>query len=936
MVHKKLKNSDIPRKGFIPNRKYKIFFEDSQIQKKFEKLNEHRCSKCNLSERNLKALQQHLSKTHTLFFCALCLEHLKIFPSERKAYTRQELAQHRRQGDKDDTSYKGHPLCRFCDERYMDNDELFKHLRKDHYYCHFCESDGSQDYYSDYADLKEHFKAKHFLCEEGDCANTQFTHAFRSRIDFQAHQANLHSRSMSKTQAKQARTIEVDIQLAPRNRRRDKGIVTAEDYEEVKAPRSGAQGRGQGRSVKERFKDEDMNRAIQASLSVMSEEKMKKTKPVEEEEERKTPSPDLLQDTEHFPTLGKMKEEGKTVLRSDSPANVDSDSEKSSRSLAQRLAKKSNQSVQHGAMAEEDFPSLLNFVKPSQPEGKANPLKASKPVQNTSKPVQITYTDVSKSRPAADDFPSLPSSKSNRSSGPSSMWVKKTNPVGKSTNVTNSVSSRLPMEVIMNDGPANRSEIKKEKPRTTRNQTFNSENDFPTLSSGVDNRNTNWLKNVMDSSKKKVKKENPIDWFEVTNDQDDFKIENFSGDKDNKQLIAETFKETKKKKKTNKKGKSGNDSKSDSDVNSSTASLDNIATSLLGTLSIEPEKKKVQKTEKKVPIKEDVPVVSEPDKLYQNQFTSNSNNKLTSSMKEEAIEEQEFIPLKTTENRFEKLNNVDESDFPALEQKVEKAFLPVKAKGKKNAKLDSSDFPALSTPVKGPPPGFVKANSKPPPGFDTSQTLSSGPLSPPPGFATSLADLKDLSLKNLMDTVSNGNDDFNHATKPESYHYEEPKDFQQRNKALVMKIKEVFQGNDDKFSKFKSCSSDFRGGILSASDYYNTCRELIGTANFKEIFSELLVLLPDIKKQQELLTAHNTCEKSRPGANIVLNISGKGSAAPWKSPDFVPCPTCCQILLQEDLNQHASSHAVDTDYPTLSSQVTSSQGPGLRAWIKAS
>lgn len=936
MVHKKLKNSDIPRKGFIPNRKYKIFFEDRQIQKKFEKLNEHRCSKCNLSERNLKALQQHLSKTHTLFFCALCLEHLKIFPSERKAYTRQELAQHRRQGDKDDTSYKGHPLCRFCDERYMDNDELFKHLRKDHYYCHFCESDGSQDYYSDYADLKEHFKAKHFLCEEGDCANTQFTHAFRSRIDFQAHQANLHSRSMSKTQAKQARTIEVDIQLAPRNRRRDKGIVTAEDYEEVKAPRSGAQGRGQGRSVKERFRDEDMNRAIQASLSVMSEEKMKKTKPVEEEEERKTPSPDLLQDTEHFPTLGKMKEEGKTVLRSDSPANVDSDSEKSSRSLAQRLAKKSNQSVQHGAMAEEDFPSLLNFVKPSQPEGKANPLKASKPVQNTSKPVQNTYTDVSKSRPAADDFPSLPSSKSSRSSGPSSMWVKKTNPVGKSTNVTNSVSSRLPMEVIMNDGPANRSEIKKEKPRTTRNQTINSENDFPTLSSGVDNRNTNWLKNVMDSSKKKVKKENPIDWFEVTNDQDDFKIENFSGDKDNKQLIAETFKETKKKKKTNKKGKSGNDSKSDSDVNSSTASLDNIATSLLGTLSIEPEKKKVQKTEKKVPIKEDVPVVSEPDKLYQNQFTSNSNNKLTSSMKEEAIEEQEFIPLKTTENRFEKLNNVDESDFPALEQKVEKAFLPVKAKGKKNAKLDSSDFPALSTPVKGPPPGFVKANSKPPPGFDTSQTLSSGPLSPPPGFATSLANLKDLSLKNLMDTVSNGNDDFNHATKPESYHYEEPKDFQQRNKALVMKIKEVFQGNDDKFSKFKSCSSDFRGGILSASDYYNTCRELIGTANFKEIFSELLVLLPDIKKQQELLTAHNTCEKSRPGANIVLNISGKGSAAPWKSPDFVPCPTCCQILLQEDLNQHASSHAVDTDYPTLSSQVTSSQGPGLRAWIKAS
>ena len=82
MVHKRLKFSSIPRKGFIPNRKYKLFFEDEQIQKKFEKLNEHRCTKCNLSERNLKALQQHLSKKHTLFFCCLCVEHLKVIFGE--------------------------------------------------------------------------------------------------------------------------------------------------------------------------------------------------------------------------------------------------------------------------------------------------------------------------------------------------------------------------------------------------------------------------------------------------------------------------------------------------------------------------------------------------------------------------------------------------------------------------------------------------------------------------------------------------------------------------------------------------------------------------------------------------------------------------------------------------------------------------------------
>lgn len=76
---------------------------------------------------------------------ALCS--LQIFTYERKWYSRKDLARHRMQGDPDDTSHRGHPLCKFCDERYLDNDELLKHLRRDHYFCHFCDSDGAQDYY---------------------------------------------------------------------------------------------------------------------------------------------------------------------------------------------------------------------------------------------------------------------------------------------------------------------------------------------------------------------------------------------------------------------------------------------------------------------------------------------------------------------------------------------------------------------------------------------------------------------------------------------------------------------------------------------------------------------------------------------------------------------------------------------------------------------
>lgn len=653
-----------------------------------------------------------------------------------------------------------------------------------------------------------------------------------------------------------------------------------------------------------------MNRAIQASLSVMTEEKMKKPKTVEEE--RKTPSPELLQDTQQFPSLGKMKEEPKP-LRCDSPATVDSDSEKSSRSLAQRLAKKSKQSVQHGAMGEEDFPTLL--MKPSKPEITVNVVK-------TSKPAPHAYSVASKLGPAGvqEDFPSLPVSKPNSASSASiGRWGKNSAAGGKgfkTVKTVPSVSSQSPLDVIMSDR-SGKGETKKDKPRNSRNQTFTSENDFPTLSSaGVENRNTDWLKNV--TEKKKVKQVKPIDWFDINNESNEFSIENLSGDKDNKQLITEAYKETKKKKKTKKTKLSSNGGKSASDdVMGGTSSLDNIATSWLGNGFPASEEKKVVKVVEEICVKE---VEQTSEKIESNTTTS------------------------------EPVANVDPPvEDQILERNVEESFIPVKikekkSKEKKNGSLDSSDFPALSAPpVKGPPPGFSKAKAKkPPPGFESPQTpvlVSSTVLAPPPGFASSsLVDLKDLSLKNLMDSVSNESRVPNADTPgvfPESYRYEEPKDFQSRNKDLVMKIKDVFQENEDKFSTFKSCSSDFRGGTVSAIEYYNKCTELIGLEHFIQIFTELLVLLPDIEKQQQLLDAHKMHEKSKNSAEKVLKISGKSSAAPWSSqPDFVACPVCHQILLQGDYNQHVSMHNLEADYPSLGSRVTA-QGPGMRAWIKA-
>lgn len=50
--------------------------------------------------------------------------------------------------------------------------------------------------------------------------------------------------------------------------------------------------------------------------------------------------------------------------------------------------------------------------------------------------------------------------------------------------------------------------------------------------------------------------------------------------------------------------------------------------------------------------------------------------------------------------------------------------------------------------------------------------------------------------------------------------------------------------------EFRQMSSGFRLNYLTAEEYYNHCQEAMGITKFSEIFPELLVLLPDIDKQQ--------------------------------------------------------------------------------------
>lgn len=120
----------------------------NQIQQAYFDLLANDCPNCDTHPfTKFEQLRDHVRREHEQFYCDLCVDNLKIFTFERKCYNRQQLAIHRRVGDADNRSHRGHPLCEYCDVRYLDRDELFRHLRREHFFCHFCDADGTNQFY---------------------------------------------------------------------------------------------------------------------------------------------------------------------------------------------------------------------------------------------------------------------------------------------------------------------------------------------------------------------------------------------------------------------------------------------------------------------------------------------------------------------------------------------------------------------------------------------------------------------------------------------------------------------------------------------------------------------------------------------------------------------------------------------------------------------
>jgi len=157
---------------------------------------------------------------------------------------------------------------------------------------------------------------------------------------------------------------------------------------------------------------------------------------------------------------------------------------------------------------------------------------------------------------------------------------------------------------------------------------------------------------------------------------------------------------------------------------------------------------------------------------------------------------------------------------------------------------------------------------------------------------SSIARIVENSLQNNLNSEKvNGVSNYSQT----NHFYQQPPNSQLRNECLLKKISDDLSHTPEKLQEFKNVSRNFRSSIISAAEYYSKCLEILGEVGL-HIFPELVSLLPDITKQQELLAIHNIQQNS--------NLKRKNN---FKNKNNVlsSCDSCNQVLLVGDCASHS-------------------------------
>lgn len=819
--------------SFIMDKEAKISFENSNIRQHFTDLLIHNCQTCPTKPTfiNLVSLKVHLRKEHELFLCDLCIDNLKIFTWERKCYTRSELALHRRKGDIDNTSHRGHPLCNFCDQRYYENDDLFRHLRRDHYFCHFCDADGLNHYYCNYEDLRLHFREAHFLCEEGDCKEEKFTRVFRTDIDFRAHRTQVHIQSLGKAAAKQARTLELEFTLAPRA--------------------SESRGRGQRRNLpREREKEEPPN--IEEASA----------RPVEAVQIQST----NIRDPQQFPSL------------TNEQATTSKGRSNGSDSLAQKLAKGNRFTVRSGTdgSRNEDFPSLSAEPSPSESASKSKALKAKSAPNEATGSKRSVHLKVSNQDGAKSKTPNVSIQVMQNYSA-----VSQTAAAAPAQARVTRVSSSQNIQVQPSRGGAQQLDA-----------------DFPSL---VPKKaqpapalvaNSTWVKKEVPKLHQPLLKPAAAPVKNQRPTAADFPV--LGPSSSSKLPFVESLKKAA--------------SKEKSAGGSRAASV----TIPVGESWSEPAKSKGKKK------KNSCKTGAADDMNESIAFQTPAERKIAEMQIGELRNLSTHMgghtfDLTSVANGIDSrpLNTSKLSLVKAPDAQVELSNGGVKPKTKAIS-LSHDNFPSLG----GKNAALNSKNSffsEPTPPRVAKKAVAAAKLPLQEDATPTRVTFTSSSGRHFPLVAGEGSAA---AAAAADYTFLQPPEFAVRNQGLITTVTDLLCDQQNRFSQFRTVSAQFRSGQVQAAQYYDRCMDIMGDACFQAVYPELLVLLPDIEKQQELLQVHRT--EMRSGG------SSAGTAEP-----YVICATCSQVLAPCDLKHHLASHNLETHFPALSAR-DSSTSPWTR------
>jgi hypothetical protein len=618
---------------------------------------------------------------------------------------------------------------------------------------------------------------------------------------------------------------------------------------------------------------QDIDRAIQASLSTMKDVDMKKEKP--KADSSSSSEDDFARTEEHFPALGAQAplennvsasvQSQATVSTTTTSTSVSTATSDSKPSLADRFAMSNSMSVQHGGL--NDFPTLT-----SRSDSSINSLPA--------KGRGAKFTSTFKAKNPEEDFPDLPSSNKSSFKPLQTGWTqpeKKINVIDKPATKRPNSKHKIPQSYNVNDFPS----LGAPSNKSSNDKWFNSSSKKP--SKEIKNSNNNVTHTELTS--KEV-----IDRFSPINVPDSPKSEK------NK---------NKKKKKKDKLTVIKNEDAGNNGSLKGNSSLDDIASLLL-----------------KSEMKEDSGVSGKQEPVVK----SNQDNKV------------EPKPEKGKgKKKIDKIEKKMESEKEVLNITELKISEPVYREAQPQLvkfAIADEDFPSLgSKSLKKPPPGFrnekKSVQSNAPPGFGNPASANN---KPPPGF----------SSQSMSGSLNNGvleEKEITIGTNMDNYQYYQPEGFQERNQLLISTIRSFCDSDSMQFTDFKTLSGEFRRSDITAGQYYNRCCEILGKENFLDVFQELLALLPDIEKQQELLNVYMQSECMRKPDNV-LKISGKSRNAKgaWTKTQsgFLTCQTCRQVLVRKDYNGHMVIHNIDSDFPSLGGEFGSGQSVGTGgSWVKA-